>query len=132
MLTVTNGSLYATTGVAALALAEVNLLAGVLGFTIAADSAGKLAAAGEIVSDNGTFQSVSSTDIYCTNIEVYNNATVDRDLWVVGNMYLNTGTLFGSKIDVDNATITTSLTVPQMNMTYATIGNIVTAVSVLF
>ena len=46
VLNVTNGSLYATTGVAALALAEVNLLAGVLGFTIAADSAGKLAYAG--------------------------------------------------------------------------------------
>ena len=87
LLTTTNGSLYATTGVAALALAEVNLLAGVLGFTITADSAGKLAAAGQIASDNGTFQSVSSTDINCTNIEVYNNATVDRDLWVNENMY---------------------------------------------
>ena len=58
---------------------------------------------------------------------MYNNATVDRDLWVVGNMYLNTGTLFGSKIDIDNATITMSLTVPQMNTTYATIRNSVTA-----
>ena len=47
--------MYATTDVAARALAEVNLLAGVLGFTIAANSTGKLASAGELVSNNGTF-----------------------------------------------------------------------------
>ena len=56
--------------VAALALAEVNLLAGILGFTIAADSAGKLASQGQMTSDNGTFnESVSSTDVYCTNLQ---------------------------------------------------------------
>ena len=83
LLPTMNGSLYATTGVAALALAEVNLLAGVLGFSIAADSVGKLASVGELKSEKGTFdQSVSTTDVYCTNIEVFNNATVDRDLWV--------------------------------------------------
>ena len=64
LLNTTNGSLYATTGVAALALAEVNLLAGVLGFTIATDSAGKLASQGQMTGDNGTFnESVSSTDV---------------------------------------------------------------------
>ena len=102
------------------------------------DSAGKLAAAGQIASDNGTFQPVRSTDINCTNIKVYNNATVDRDLWVKGNMYLNTGTLFGSELDIDyvkvstsltspqittnNATVTNSISVPQLNTNYATVN----------
>ena len=80
-LNVTNGSLYATTEVAALVLAEVNLSAGVLGFATAANSAGHLASAGEFKSEKGTSdQSVSTTDVHCTNIEVFNNATVDRDL----------------------------------------------------
>ena len=46
LLNTTNASLYATTGIAALALADTNVLAGALGFTIAANSAGQLAAAG--------------------------------------------------------------------------------------
>ena len=54
-----------------------------LGFTIAADSTGKLVSAGELKSVKGTFdQSVSTTDVYCTNIEVFNNVTADRDRWV--------------------------------------------------
>ena len=53
LLNVSNGSLYATTREAA--LAEVNLLTGALGFTIAADSAGKLASQGQMASGNGTF-----------------------------------------------------------------------------
>ena len=48
---------------------------------IAANSAGQLAAAGKMTSDKGTFDtSVSTTDMYCTNIQSYNNATIDRDL----------------------------------------------------
>ena len=95
LLNTTNGSLYATTAVAALALAEVNLLAGILGFKIAADSAGNLASQGQMTSDNGTFnESVSSTDMYCTNLHCYNNAIIDTDLQVNGNIHGGLGTVF--------------------------------------
>ena len=80
----------------------MNLLGVALRYTIAANSAGKLASQGALTSDNGTFNnSVSSTNIYCKNLEVYNNATVERDMWVRGNQYLNIGMLFGSEIDID-------------------------------
>ena len=65
--------------------------------------------------------------MYCTNIKVFNTATVDRDLWVRDNQYLNTGTLFGSEIDIDYAKITTSLTVPRLTTNVATVNNTLSA-----
>ena len=109
-----NLSLYATTGIAALALAVTNLLAGALGFTIAANSTGQLAAAGKMKSDKGAFDTpVSSTDVYCTNLQCYNNATTNHAVRAKGNFYCNTGTIFGSDVDMDYAKISTFHNVPK-------------------
>ena len=71
----TNSSLYVTNGLVVGAQTEVNLLPAVIWFALGVDSAEKLAAQGNLSSDNGAFtDSVSLTDVYCTNITVYNNA----------------------------------------------------------
>ena len=38
-------------------------------------------------------------------------------------MYLNTGTLFGSELDIDYVKVSTSLTSPQITTNYATVAN---------
>ena len=52
-------------------------IAAAIGLNFGLDAAGQLAAQGQMTSDKGTFtQSVSSTDVFCTNLTAYTNATI--------------------------------------------------------
>ena len=73
---------------AGLALGEVNVLAAVLGLSVALNTVGEFIKTGVFSSDTGEFaESVSSTDIYCTNLKVYNRGQVDGDLGYIGNLH---------------------------------------------
>ena len=65
---------------------------------------GKFIKTGAFSSDTREFsKSVSSTDIYCTDITVNNNinATVHNDLHCNGNVHYGLATVFSSTIDTD-------------------------------
>ena len=69
-----------------MALVQVQLVAALLGANFGLDAAGAANAASAINSENGEFtQSVSSTDIYCTNLTVYDKAAVHNDIQCNGN-----------------------------------------------
>ena len=77
ILIVTNLSLYTTNALAATAFAEVTALGLAPGLLMALNDAGSVITSGDFGAEDGTFQhSVSSTDVYCTNLTVYDTAHI--------------------------------------------------------
>ena len=94
---------------AGFALGEVNALALSLGLSMAMNTAGEFIKTGAFSSDTGEFtQSVSSTDIYCTNLHVYNSGQVNGDLGCNGNIHC-LSTVFCDSIGTDYCLVTASL-----------------------
>ena len=100
---------------AGLALGEVNALALALGLSMALNTAGEFIKTGEFSSDTGEFtESVSSRSVYCTDITVYDKATVYKDIDCRGNIYstLPGGTVYCETVDLDYAKVSLSLLAP--------------------
>ena len=87
----------------------MNALASALGLSMALNTAGEFIKTGAYSSDTGEFtESVSSTDVYCTNLRAYNSGQIDGDLGCNGNLHcLNT--VFCETVDTDFCKISSSL-----------------------
>ena len=110
---------------AGLELGEVNALALALGLSMALNTAGEFIKTGEFSSDTGEFtECVSSTSVYCTDITVYEKATVYKDIDCRGNIYstLPGGTLYCETVDTDYAKVSLSLSAPRISTNYATVN----------
>ena len=101
----------------------MNALALALGLSMALNTEGEFIKTGEFSSDTKEFtKSVSSTSVYCTDLVVYYNATVYKDIQYNGNLHCGLGMLFDDTVDVDYAKVSTSLSVPKVQTNYATVN----------
>ena len=110
------------------ALVELQLVAALLGINFGLDAAGVANAASAINSENGEFpQSVSSTDVYCTNLTCYDKAVVYNDIQCNGNLHCGLGDVFCLQLDSDYAKNSTSLSVPRLTTNNAIVNTLLTA-----
>ena len=94
------------------------------------DTAGQSAAQGQMTSDKGTStQSVSSTDVYCTNLTAYHNATIYNDIDCRGNIHctLPGGTVFAETTDTHNVIASSYITAPKTTTNYAIVNTSLSA-----
>ena len=120
-LKVTNSSLYTTNALAATAFTEVNALGLALGLSLALDTGGNILTTGDFGAQDATFSnSVSSTDIYCTNLTAYNAARIHGDSTFYGNIQCTNGIGSNGKIysiqsNTDYNTVNFSLSAPYID-----------------
>ena len=94
---------------AGIALEEVNALAAALGLSMAMNTAGEFIKFGVFSPDTVEFsESVSSTDVYCTNLRVYNKGRVDGDLGCNGDLHC-VNIVFCETVDTDFCRISSLL-----------------------
>ena len=123
ILIVTNSSLYTTNALAATAFEEVTALGLALGLSMALNDAGSVITSGDFGAEDGTFQnSVSSTDVYCTNLTVYDTACIYGDSTFYGNIQCtngigNNGIISSIQSNTDYDTVNFSLCSPYIDCT---------------